>query len=124
MRRPDGSIFLVVEPDPTVARDLAETLGGLEPEASVRLAAGPREALAALDDLGRVSVAFLRLPAVEMRSAEIPDRVTACGGRVVVLDVRPDEPLPPEREEWVYTGRPFGVDAVARALARLEVGRA
>lgn len=124
MRRPDGSIFLVVEPDPTVARDLAETLGGLDPEASVRLAAGPTEARAALDDLGRVTVAFLRLPAVEMRSAEIPGRVKACGGRVVVLDVRPDEPPPPEREEWVYMGRPFGVDAVARALARLEVGRA
>ena len=121
MRQPNGNVFLVVEPDPTVARDLEETLQTLDPDATVWTATATAEAQAVLGGLDRVSAAFLRLPAAEMRSAEIPEAIEARGGRIVVLDVRPADPWAHEREGWLFTGRPFGAGAVANALRRLDI---
>lgn len=122
MPQRDSNVFLVIEPDPTVARDLEETLRALDPRAKVWLAVGADEAKVILDRLDRLSAAFLRLPWDELRSAEIPGGVETRGGRVVVLDVRPTGRLGDERRDWVYTGRPFGADAVARALERIGIG--
>lgn len=119
MLQTDGNVFLVVEPDPTVARDLEESLRALDPGATVRLAVAGAQAREALGQLDRLTAAFLRLPHEELRSAEIPAAVEARGGRVVVLDVRPAGTVEGRGPGWVYTGRPFGEGAVSRALGQL-----
>jgi hypothetical protein len=120
MDQPDGHAFLVLEADPTVARDLEETLRAFDPRAVILVAATPGRAHEIMSGLDRLTAALLRLPAAERRSGDLPRAAEALGARVVMLEARPEEGAP---EGWAYTGRPFGVDAVARALERMGIRR-
>lgn len=117
----DGKMFLIVESDPTVARDIEESLHAFDPLATVRLAATSSDTHALLPDLDRLTAAFLHLPSAELRTAAIPRAVEERGGGVVVIDARPSELDGDEAQGWVYLGRPFGAGAVARALERLGI---
>lgn len=110
-------VFLVVEPDLLIARDLEEGLCGAVPGAVVRLARGAEEAMQLLAGMDRLAAAFLRLSREEITSGDLAREVQARGGGVVILDAPIDGT--DEGEGWVYTGRPFGMDAVPRALRRL-----
>lgn len=126
MPRPARSVesrraFLVVEPDLLIARDLRETLEGLDPGASVVVATSAEEARAALEGLDRITAGLLSLPREALRSGEIPRAVEGRGGRVVVLDAAsPPEAGIEDQGRWIHTGRPFATGAIAEALHRVR----
>ena len=116
----DRPAFLVVEPDVLIAHDLRETLEGFDPRAVIHVARDAEGARAALEELDRLTAAFLRLPSLEPRSDEIPDAVERLGGRVVILDGDDGAATATgDRPDRIYTGRPYGSDAIAAALRRI-----
>ena len=114
-----GRTYLVVEADHLITRDLVETVRGLDPGADVLTARDVEEARAALSGVDGLAAGLLSLSSAELRLGEIPRAVEARGGLVVVLDARPAsaaDKAAGDRRGWIYTGRPFGAGAVARAL--------
>lgn len=114
----DGIVFLVVEPDLLIARDLDESLRAGVPGAEVCHARGADEASEALDGIDHLAAAFLRLPREALDEGSIPREVEARGGRVVILDAPAAAP-PATDDDWLYVGRPFGADAIPSVLRRL-----
>ena len=116
------AVFLVLEPDVLIASDLRETLLDLDPRSAVLVARCEREARAILDRPQALAAGFLRLPSRNPGRGDLAGAVERRGGRVVVLD----GPAVGDAPGWLYTGRPYGADAIADALGRMgfRLGRA
>lgn len=107
--------FLVVDPMPLVAEDLAELLREAHPGADVVLASTASQAVAWLADLPGLTAAFVNLCAEDLAKADLPARIEALGGAVVSL--WGDRPIGAGR--WFVLDLPFSAESLRSVLGRL-----
>ena len=109
--------FLVLEPDVLVASDLREILLEFDPEAAVLVVRRAQDARAVIEGRRGLAAAFLRVSSRDPSRGELARAVEWQGGRVVMLDMAAGGDAP----GWFHTGRPYGADAIADVLARMDL---
>ena len=116
-----GRVYLVVEADVLIARDLYEILTERDDGAEVHLARGGAEAAAIAGALPRLSAAFVGLPGSEVAASGLADAVWARGGALVTLDGAARAIRFGPGPGRVTVPRPYTDRDVARVLERLSL---
>lgn len=102
--------FLIVEANPFIALDLAESIRDCGP-ADLSTAATPAEAAHLLSGPGRLCAAFVRAPVAAILSSGLDLLVAAAGGRMVVIGTLSGAAIAQERG-WLILGEPFTSEMV------------
>ena len=106
---------LVMMQDTVVAQDLALTIYDCHPDARVIVVPTPDDAVAALEPVSRVLLAFVSARPKSFAGSTLAEAILARGGKVVMLGMEAEETGP--TENWCVLPQPFTTDIVMRQLA-------
>jgi hypothetical protein len=84
-RTADTGTYLVVLREIIVGQDIAMTIQDHNPDARVIIAATLAEAVAAVEGVDAVAVAFVHAPSAEVARSPLAEAVAARGGRIVLM---------------------------------------
>lgn len=106
--------FLIVEADPFIALDLAESIRDCGP-ADLSMASTPEEATRLLAGTARLCAAFVRAPLGAVEATGLAALVARAGGRLLLVGAS----LTPEAAQdrgWMVLDQPFTAETIERAL--------
>jgi len=117
----NNEVYVLMLRDSFVLKDLEDTVRDYAPGAVILTASEWDEALALIEGLDRLSIAFVEAGAEAVAAAQIDARVAAMGGRIVLLgDEAEDEwEADSQASRWPVLLRPFSTQTVERLLAEL-----
>lgn len=110
--------LFVVEADPVIALDIAETLRDCVPLAQVHVFASLPEADLALNKLTRPLLSVVSLSKSSSVVAPNTELLRRLSDRIVLIGEKIDIPLD---ESWRFVRRPFSTETLARAVTRFGV---
>lgn len=119
-----GEVYVLMLRDFVVLKDLEDTVREYAPAARVLTASECTAALALIEGLERISVAFVEAGAEAVAAARIDTLVAQRGGQVVLLGDDAEDAWEAGKlgADWPVLQRPFTSQTVERLLAEL-IGR-
>lgn len=117
----NGEVYVLMLRDFVVLKDLEDTVRDYAPAAIVLTASECDQALALIEGLDRISIAFVEAGAEAVAAARIDALVAARGGRIVLLgdDAEDEWEAGNQTSVLPILLRPFSSQTVERLLADL-----
>ena len=115
VKRPPHWAYLVVLGDYLVAQDLAESIACHDPAAEVIVRHTMAEAVAAMESVARIEVAFVGDAPTRFAASQLAQAIRSKGGRVVLLGDEAE--ATGEAAGWSVLHRPFSLSLVLACLA-------
>lgn len=112
---------LIVESDPFIALDLAESIRDCGP-ADLSMAASPHEAALLLEGTARLCAAIVRAPVSAVEDSGLAAKVAKAGGRLLLVGAS----LTPEAARdrgWLVLDQPFTSATIEEALRAIGCAR-
>ena len=113
-----AGIFLVVESNPIVALDLAQSIREVCPRAVIRSVTTAEAALVVLAEGDALVAAFLSLREERILESGLDRAVLTAGGRVVVVSAILTAEAA-RRRDWLLLAAPFRIEDVHQMVAGL-----
>ena len=116
VKRPPHGAYLVVLDDYLVAQDLAESIAYHDPAAEVIVRHTVAEAVAAMDSVETIEVAFVGEAPARYAGSQLAQMIRSKSGRVVLLGDEAE--TAGEAAGWSVLHRPFSLSLVLAYLAK------
>ena len=114
---PLGAQYLIVLHECVVLQDIADTITEYDPRAKVIAVTAPDRALAALEGVERLAVAFVEAAPLAFQQTDLAKAIASRGGRTVFFgDAAEDAEV---SDRWIVLRRPFSSDIVLAHLTML-----
>lgn len=113
---PPQNIYLVVEPMPPIAEDLALSLSDGDPGGEVLVAATEAQALQAIQGRGPIVLAIVHNGPQDFLRSELGAALAERGARVVLIGDRAEEA--PPHAEFAVLQRPYDADHLMALMAQ------
>ncbi|MGR3571457.1 hypothetical protein [Brevirhabdus sp.] len=111
-----AAVFLIVEGNPVIASDLAETIQGEWPGSIVYSVPNTASALRQLDAMPSLTLAFVNSAAAEITGSGLADAILMREGGIVIL--KGSHSVPTDLGEgWIYVGRPYSSASIISVIA-------
>ncbi|NSX54006.1 hypothetical protein [Parasulfitobacter algicola] len=110
--------FLILEPNPFVARDLSEIVMASAPGSVVTVCETQEAALAALEKIDDLTAAFVNARPADIQKSGLAEKIVQCSGHVLIIRDE-DRYETSDHFNCTFVEMPFTTDSISEIIQNL-----